>query len=348
VVACAVVIAPDPAGDSRKVCLIRKLLLLVVCLGSSLGSLLASGTSTRLSGREIIRGLNPGKMVQTVRQNYREGRFYATDLTTHPTIKAALTRSMAPIDMGANVRATVWNHIHPLKIVASIADPIGLELVRQISSGEGLDFKKLLSALHPTIVGTTMVGAAAGDLAGAVIQSALAGLGPVGAGIGFFLKPALGFGGQVLGYNVGKGIVDGKGFKGAMASAIREIQPGRDVGQLLGGVIGMTLGQVLIPIPIVGGMIGGTLLGVLGAVVGSFLGKHGITASLNNVIRGWLGRLADRLDGGVSDPTPPAEAPDSTLAAAPVAFQDPIEGSAGVIDTPADPDDINMDGLEFE
>jgi phage tail tape-measure protein len=115
---------------------------------------------------------------------------------------------------------------------------------------------------------------------------------------GFVVKPMLGFGGQILGYNVGRKMSSGHlSLRSAMSSALRDIQPGRDGGQLAGSVVGGLVGQVLIPIPIVGGIVGGMVGGTLGAVVGNTLATHGPTAKAHRAVTGLLGKLADAIEG---------------------------------------------------
>jgi hypothetical protein len=247
--------------------------------------------------REVIRQISPAHLVRTARTNTRHGRFYATDLTVHPSRRAALLQSLAPVDLKGNVRAAFWTKVHPIRFLGNIFDPLTIELSRQIVSGRGLDPGRLIGALHPAVVGATMIGGGAGDIAGAIAQSALARLGPAGAAAGFFLRPAMAFGGQILGMGIGESLAGGDTFGEALAGSLRTIRPGRDGGQLLGGVVGGTLGQVLIPIPVVGGIIGGIVGATLGGLLGNAIARIPGVDRIERAVTGWLGRLADRLEG---------------------------------------------------
>ncbi|MBI4861209.1 MAG: hypothetical protein HY815_13270 [Candidatus Riflebacteria bacterium] len=282
---------------------------------------------------------NAGRTVagwpKTVRTNWKEGRFYATDLTEHPTWQAALKRSMMPVDMSANVKAAFLGKVHPVKLVGNLADPLGIELGRQIASGEGLDFGRLVKSLHPAVVAGTFAGGLAGDVAGAALQSLLAKAGPVGAAAGFFLRPTVAFGAQVFGFNVGQGVAKGMTFRSSLAQGLRDIRPGRDFGQLMGGTLGSLFGQVLIPIPVVGGIIGGMIGGTLGALIGSKLGQVGLTGTLERSVMGLLGRWADAIEGK-SRPDPAARVPPER-SVEPGGGRDPPSPSASLTPGPGAP-----------
>lgn len=254
--------------------------------------------------------VSPSRMIQQARTNYREGRFYATDLTEHATWQQALRRSVRPTDLSANVRSAFLKGVHPARIVGNLFDPLTIELQRQIVGGEGLSVSRLVRSLNPVVIGTTMAGSLAGDVAGAAVQSVFAGMGPIGAAAGFLARPLLGFSAQIFSYNVGKSVSEGKSFKQGVAQALRDIRPGRDFGQMIGGVLGGVAGQVLIPIPVVGGIIGGMVGGMVGMVVGNLLENHGPTSRLMSWIKGGLSRLADRIEGKKLAPPPaPPRAP---------------------------------------
>lgn len=277
--------------------LYRVLLIALVLLPGT-----AWAQSRRVQFIEMLKQGSPKYLYNQARTNWREGRFYSTDLQgpgpggTHATWQAALKASLKPVDMRANVGAAVMGRIHPFRFAGNLIDPLGVELQRQISSGEGIKVGRLVAALNPVTIATTMVAGGVGDVAGAVVQSTLARFGPVGAGIGFFARPMIGFAGTIFGMNVGESMVNGKNFKEAIAGSLRAIKPGRDGGQLVGGVIGGTLGQVLIPIPIVGGIIGGMVGGTIGAIVGTNLAKWGPFKWVEDKITGWFGRMAARLE----------------------------------------------------
>lgn len=284
-------------------------------------------TKTRFASinpREILRQLNPAHLYRTARTNYREGRFYATDLSEHATWREAMRQSFRPTDMRQNVKAAFLSKIHPARFVGNIFDPLGIELTRQLASGQGLDAWKLLTSMHPVVIATTMVGGGIGDVGGAAIQSVLARFGPVGATMGFIARPLLGFAGQLFSMNVGQGLVQGKSITAAMADSLRNIKPERDFGQLIGGVIGGTLGQVFIPIPLVGGIIGGTIGGIVGGLLGNLLAGVPGFSHLNRAITRALNRWADRLDPRTRN-RPPATPPATPPAAPPAT---PPQGQA--------------------
>ena len=263
----------------------------------------AAAQSRRVQFIELLKQANPKYVFNEARTNWREGRFYSTDLKgpgpngTHPTWQAALKASLEPVDMHANVHAAVMNRIHPFKIFGNLIDPLGVEFQREIASGEGVSAAKLAQQLHPVMIASTMIAGSAGDIAGAVVQSTLARFGPLGAAAGFFARPMLGYAGTIFGMNVGDSMIHGGSFKQAVADSLRAIRPGRDGGQLVGGVIGGTLGQVLIPIPVVGGIVGGLIGGTVGAMVGNSLAGMWPFNKVERGITGFLGRLADRIEG---------------------------------------------------
>lgn len=278
-------------------CKLLSILTLVLALVTD-----ASAQSRRVQFIEMLKQASPRYLYNQAKGNWQAGRFYSTDLQgpgpggTHPTWQAALKASLKPVDMRANVGAAVMGRIHPFRFAGNLIDPLGVELQRQISSGEGIKVGRLVQALNPVTIGTTMVAGGVGDIMGAVAQSTLARFGPVGAGIGFFARPMLGFAGTIFGMNVGESMVNGKNFKEAIGGSLRAIKPGRDIGQLVGGTIGGTLGQVLIPIPIVGGIIGGMVGGTVGAIVGNSLSKWGPFKWMEDKMTGWLARMASKLE----------------------------------------------------
>lgn len=307
--------------------------------------------------KEMLRQASPKHLYKTAKTNYAEKRFYATDLSEHSTRMAALKASFAPVDTRANVKAAVYSKVHPMRFVGNIIDPLSIELQRQVAAGK-LDAGRLVQTLNPLIWLPTMAGGAAGDIAGAVVQSSLARLGPIGATAGFFVRPMMGFAGQLLGMNVGESMVRGNAtFRGAMAQALRDIKPGRDMGMLAGGVIGSTLGQVLIPIPVVGGIIGGMIGGTIGTFAGQGLAKLWPFSLADRGMRSALGKLADWIDDrkkpAASQPAPAEPSATASAEAPKPASSEPASpspsaelASAPASKRPASAEDgISMDDL---
>jgi hypothetical protein len=199
--------------------------------------------------------------------------------------------------MSANVKAAFLTKFQPIRLLGGVIDPLQIELMRQIVSGNGIDLGGLARAMHPVTIAATMAGGIAGDVAGAAVQSLLAKMGPAGAVAGFFARPVIGFSSQILGYNVGQSVASGRSFRSAMAQALRDIRPGRDAGQMIGGVLGSVFGQALIPVPMVGGILGGMVGSGLGTLIGAALGSHGPTGWLDRKLRKALNRWADAIEG---------------------------------------------------
>jgi hypothetical protein len=295
--------------------------------------------------------LNPAEIWRTARTNYRDGRFYAIDNSQHATWQGALRRSVAPVDMRANVHGAWLKNRNPYKLAGALIDPLQIEFTRQITSGQGLDWMKLARSMHPVTIGSTLVGGTAGDMAGAVVQSSLARLGPIGAAAGFFARPAMAFAGQIIGMNVGDSLWRGdKTFRGSFAQALRELKPGRDTGLLVGGVVGSTLGQALIPVPVIGGIIGGMVGSLVGGAIASGLTNVWPFSALDRLMRRGLGKLANWIDDSkkaspasptsASSSTPPAPAAaDATAVSLPRplperAFRVPLDDGPSMDDLP--------------
>lgn len=316
--------AADAAADAVRPGVVPRLRETIATTANGIGQRAGSAiqnTRTKFAAvnpREILRQLNPAHLYRTARTNYREGRFYATDLSEHSSWRGALRQSFRPTDLRQNVRAAFLSKIHPARLAGNLLDPLGIELTRQLASGEGLNFGKLASSLHPVVIATTLVGGGIGDIGGAAVQSILARFGPVGATMGFVARPLMAFAGQLFSMNVGQGLVQGKSVRGAIADSLRTIKPERDFGQMLGGVIGGTLGQVFIPIPLVGGIIGGTVGGIVGGLLGNLLKDVPGFSHLFGGMTRLLNRWADSIEGKRREPAPPPP-PVPPLAAAPPA-----------------------------
>ena len=272
--------------------------LLVLCLLAA-----APAWADRIQLGNLVRRIDPRTPVRTAQQNWRDGRFFATDNSVHPSPWAAIKRSVFPIDVKANVNAAIKARFHWTRLIGAVIAPASIELQREITSGEGVSLKKMVAAIDPKVMATTMAGGMIGEVGGAMVQSTLAKFGPVGAVAGFVLRPLISFWGSMTGYNVGKNL--GKGVRSAIAGGFREIEPGRDLGQVAGYTFGSVVGQALIPIPVLGAIIGGTIGSLIGGTIGNWLGKHGPLAGLNSWMKRGLNALADWIEGTKAVATTP-------------------------------------------
>lgn len=291
----------------------RIALVVLVC---HLAALAEPALARRIKLGDLLRKASPAHAVRTARDNWRAGRFFATDLSEHGSVRSAVKRSIFPTDPAANMRAALKSRFHWTRLIGAVVAPVTIELQRQITSGEGFDPRRLVQAMDPIVVATTMAGGVAGEVGGAWVQSSLARLGPWGALAGFVARPLISFGASIMGYNIGRNVGAG-GFRGALAGALREIEPGRDLGQIAGYTVGAVLGQALIPIPVLGAIIGGSLMGLVGGSLGTWLTKSGPLAGASRAIKRGLGWLADLIEGkGKKAPAAQAPAPAAPVAAA--------------------------------
>lgn len=260
--------------------------------GGTIGRLRAA-----ISG--ATRTLNPRNMGRQIQTNYRDHRFYATDYTQHSSIPSALARSIKPLNMGANVRASLRNNMNPLAMVGMLVGPLTMELNREISTDGRISPSKLVRAFEPGAIVGGIAGGFVGDAMGAAAQSALAGtMGPLGPVVGFVARPLISYSCFLLASNFGRSVAGGKpSFRGALAESFRQVDPARDMGTLIGGSVGAVIGQAIIPIPVVGSVLGGMIGGMAGSMIGNWLGRHGPTGALNQSAVSWLRRTADGLDG---------------------------------------------------
>jgi hypothetical protein len=244
----------------------------------------------------------PGSWVREARANAAAGRFFASDLTVHPTRADALHRSFVPVDAHANVAAALRGHVHPLALVGAVTFPIAVEVQRQIAAGEPLNFRRILSNLDARAIAGAALGSFGGGLVGAAggaaLQSALAGFGPAGAAVGLFARPVFDFMAATMGMEVGRELATTGSIRVAVAHSLTSIRPLRDVGQAVGGSIGAIVGQVLIPVPIVGGILGGMVGGIVGAAIGNALARAPVFADIDAAIRDRLTAAADWILGG--------------------------------------------------
>ncbi len=269
--------------------------------GGTIGRLRAA-----ISG--ATRTLNPRNMGRQIQTNYRDRRFYATDYTQHSSIPSALARSIKPLNMGANVRASLRNNMNPLAMAGMLVGPLTMELNREISTDGRISPSKLARAFEPGAIVGGIAGGFVGDALGAAAQSALAGtMGPIGPVVGFVARPIISYSCFLLASNFGRSVSGGKpSFRGALAESFRQVDPARDLGTLIGGSVGAVIGQAIIPIPVVGSVLGGMIGGMAGSMIGNWLGRHGPTGALNQSAVSWLRRTADGLDGK-DKPKPAAE-----------------------------------------
>jgi hypothetical protein len=284
--AAAPVVPPAPAAPSS------------IAPGGTIGRLRAA-----ISG--ATRNLNPRNLGRQIQTNYRDHRFYATDHTQHSSIPSAIARSIKPLNMGANVRASLRNNLSPLSMVGMLVGPVTMELNRELSTDGRITPSKLLRAFEPGAIVGGIAGGFVGDALGAV--GAGRHNGPGGAGDWLRGPPDH----QLLvlpaGLQTGRSVASGKpSLSGALAESMRQVDPARDMGTLIGGSVGAVIGQAIIPIPIVGSVLGGMVGGVAGSMIGNWLGRHGPTGALNQGAVSWLQRTADGLDG--KDKPKPAEA----------------------------------------
>ncbi|MBI4863826.1 MAG: hypothetical protein HY815_26750 [Candidatus Riflebacteria bacterium] len=247
---------------------------------------------------QAVSRVSPAALARQAAANYRDHRFYGTDLKEYSTIREALLRgSLVPTDLKSNVRGAFVRNLHPASLAGAALTPLAIEAQRQLASGHGLDPARLATALDPAVIGTSVVSNAAGDVVGAAVQSGLASLGPAGAAAGFLLRPAFGYLGAIMGMAAGENLSRGRGLRSSVASALRSLDPGRDIGQMLGASIGSTLGQVLLPIPVVGGIVGGLIGSTIGMLVGVGLSRVSPFEEISaGMVRG-MGALADWIEG---------------------------------------------------
>lgn len=279
-------------------------LVVALCHLATLASPVVAG---RITLGALVRKADPRAPIRTAAQNYRDGRFFATDNSVHPSPWEAIKRSVRPIDMKANVRAAMAQRFHWTRLIGAVVAPASIEIQRQITSGEGLSASRMLAAVDPKVMATTMAGGVIGEVGGAMVQSGLAKFGPIGAVAGFIARPLISFGASMTGYNVGKNL--GKGsLRKALADGVREIEPGRDLGQIAGYTVGAVLLQALIPIPVLSGIIGGTIGGLIGGTIGNMLAKGPLKGVSNWMKRG-LSRFADWIEGKKEDKPKIAKGP---------------------------------------
>ncbi|MBI2943862.1 MAG: hypothetical protein HYY25_06650 [Candidatus Wallbacteria bacterium] len=257
-------------------------------------------TALRQGVQRAAAAANPRQLATQVRTNYREGRFYATDYSVHSTPRSAVAASIRPLDVRANVRASVRNNMSPLSMVGSLIAPVSIELNRQIAVDGRVSPAKLARAFEPGAIAGGLAAGFAGDALGAAAQSALAGtLGPIGPVAGFVARPLISYSMFLIGSNFGSSVAHGKpSLEGALAQSMRQVDPVRDAGALVGGSVGAVIGQAIIPIPVVGSVVGGVVGGLVGTQIGNWIGTHGITGRADKGAVAWLRRQADRLDGG--------------------------------------------------
>lgn len=312
-------------------------LIAAVLLVCHLGTLASPVLAGRIKLGDLVRKVDPRAPVRTARDNWREGRFFATDNSVHPSPRAAIKRSMFPTDVRANVKAALTQRFHWTRLIGAVISPVSIEAQRQLTSGEGFNMKRLVQAIDPKVMATTMAGGVIGEVGGAMAQSALAKLGPAGAIAGFVARPLISFGASIMGYNIGRNAGAGS-FRSAIAGGLREIEPGRDLGQIAGYTLGAVLGQALIPIPVLGGIIGGTIFGLIGGSVGNWLSKSGPLAGVSNWIKGGLGALADWIEGK-KQPAPVAAA----------AATEPGKAGPGILTATEKPDgNLSLLGVEAQ
>jgi hypothetical protein len=249
------------------------------------------GVAARFAGKH----LDPRNPYRSWKANRAAGIYFATDLTTHPTMGAALDRSIKPVSVWANVKGALLSKAHPARIAGALIAPLTIKIPQQLANG-GLDARGLAQALNPTVLGFTFAGGILGEVSGAAVQSLLAKTGTTGAFAGLVVKPLISFGGYLAGMNLGENWQSGGSFRGAAARALRDIQPYRDAGQIFGYAMGSTFGQVAIQVKVLGGIVPGMIMGTLGAALGTKAANSAFFGGVDRSVRGWLNALADRID----------------------------------------------------
>lgn len=250
------------------------------------------------SRRESLRErIDPRRLVRTAARNYREKRFFAVDLTEHPTVRGALRRSLQPIDLRANLRGALATRLHPLKLFNGWWAPMSLLAQRRLADGQLPSVHELGKALDPWVFGSSLVGGLVGDVAGASVQSMFARGGRVLSIVGLVARPLIGQAFYLLGLEAGLGLREDPSPRRALSRALSALRPLRDLGNLAGYTAGMILGQALIPIPVIGGLIGGSVMGTLGMFLGNLLARSGPGESLDGRLRSALGSAAAGVRG---------------------------------------------------
>lgn len=227
-------------------------------------------------------------------------RTYLTiDYQAHDTFVGAIRGSIAPTSVKSNVGAVLRNTRDPLNPLRYLTSVLGLEVQKQIASGEGIDVKKLMDKLDAKGIALGYLGAQGGEMMGAAAQSVLAkAFGPIGGFAGFTLRPMLWLIGSNVGMEAGKNL--GKGgnpLKGGVSVALTEYNPMQDTLQMVGDNVGGVIGQALIPIPLVGNMVGGAVGGVAGLLISRAITSTSAGRGLDETIRAKFRGLASTITG---------------------------------------------------
>lgn len=225
--------------------------------------------------------------------------FLTIDYQSHDTFLGAVRGSIAPTSIKSNTGAVFRNTIDPLNPLRYLTTVMGLEVQKQIASGEGIDVKKLVEKLDVKGIALGYLGAQGGEMLGAAAQSVLAkAFGPIGGFAGFTLRPMLWLIGSNVGMTAGKNL--GKGgnpLKDGVSVALTEYNPMQDTLQMVGDNIGGVVGQALIPIPLVGNMVGGAIGGVAGLLLSKGLTATRAGKDIDQSIREKFKGLASTLTG---------------------------------------------------
>lgn len=230
--------------------------------------------------------------------------FLSIDYRSHSTFQEAVRHSLRPTDVRANTGAVLTNTLHPLSPLRYVLAIMGIEAQKQIISGEGLDFRKLVSKLEWKSLTLGYVGSQAGDYIGAAAQAFLGSrLGVAGGVVGFALRPLLWYLGSTMGQSVGRQLGRPKEAAEAgtlatgAAAALTTFEPVKDSFRMMGEAGGALLGQALIPVPVVGACIGGAVGSLATLLVARGVEKTKAGKELDSSLRMRLKSLALKLRG---------------------------------------------------
>lgn len=147
----------------------------------------------------------------------------------------------------------------------SVGLAVGIELLRQASSGQGVDLQKAIKTVTTAEFVGGAVGSTVGAAAGAGVAPFLSRI-PIAGGILAALAPVTG---GVLGYAAGSTFAgeatNGASMTAALKDAFQKIDWVSVAGQSVGSTIGMFMGSFLGPYGIVAGGLAGGYLGDLAA-----------------------------------------------------------------------------------
>jgi hypothetical protein len=230
--------------------------------------------------------------------------YLSIDYTSHPTFRAAVRNSFAPVDYRANVGASLRNSVEVLNPARYVGAVVLVEMQRQLASGQGLSLSRVLGKLDPAGLVGGYLGSNLGEILGATAQTAMArAMGPIGGTVGFTLRPILWLFGSTVGNEIGKSLAhsrSGNPFGQGVAVALREYNPIQDSLQMIGDNVGGVIAQALIPVPFVGLVAGSAIGGMTGLLASKLVLATGVGRAIDDRLRGIMRAKADRIDAGSS------------------------------------------------